>query len=69
MGSKYASVAGLSSYEDTFLGLFFNFQNILSVQQLRTAASILLIYFLAISLTVLQKLIFENMALKNNQFS
>ena len=69
MGSKYASVAGLSSYEDTFLGIFLNFQNILSVQQLCTAASILLIYFLAISLTVLQKLIFENMALKNNQFS
>ena len=34
LGSKYASVAGLSAYKDIFLGILWNVWNILSVEQL-----------------------------------
>ena len=34
LSSKYASVAGFSSYKDIFLGIFFNFQNILLVEHM-----------------------------------
>ena len=36
LSPKYTSVAGLSATKDIFLGIFWNFQNILSVQQLWT---------------------------------
>ena len=39
LSSKCVSVAGLSSYKDVFLGMFRNFLNILSVEQMLTTAS------------------------------
>ena len=47
LSSKCVSVAGLSSYKDVFLGMFRNFLNILSVEQMWTTASKLLdVFFL-----------------------
>ena len=77
LSSNYASVASLSSYKAIFVRRFWNFQNILSVQQLWTTSSKLFDnfgFFLetfaflleAISFVVYQELIFENMTLKNN---
>ena len=39
LSSKYASAAGLSAYKDIFLGILWNVQNILSVEQLWTTFS------------------------------
>ena len=78
------SVAGLSACKDIFLEICWNFQNILSVEQLWITFSKLFndfvealsYFFLKLSLPCLklfhlscQKLIFENKTLKNNQFS
>ena len=71
--SKYAAVAGLSSYKDIFQVIFWNSPNILLVEQLRLPLSSLIFFletfsslFEAMSLALWQKLIFENM---NSVFS
>ena len=83
MESMFIDVAGRGFYKCLFLGIMWNFQNILSEVQLWTTASksSLLRFFLkvftyssflpneTILLVIWQKLKFENMPLKNNQFS